>query len=52
MPNRVNLPRIADVSSWIALEDYEIGKFAGGQHAAIIKLQQRRGIGGGIGDRL
>ena len=31
MPDRVNLPRIADGGSWIALEDHQIGKLAGGQ---------------------
>ena len=38
VPDRVNLPRIADVGSRIALKYHQIGKLAGGQHAAIIEL--------------
>jgi hypothetical protein len=52
MLDRVNFPRIADVDSWIALKDHQIRKLAGSQHSAIIELQQRRRIGGSVGNRL
>src|SRR5215467_11135980 len=52
MPDRVNLPRTANVGSRIALKDHQVRKLACGQHSAIIQFEQRCGVRGGVVDRL
>jgi hypothetical protein len=42
MPDRVDLPRIADVRGRIALQHDQIRELAEDQHAAIVELEQRR----------
>jgi hypothetical protein len=38
VPDCVNFSRIGDVASWISVEHDQVGKFAVGQYATIIKL--------------
>src|SRR5262245_32504045 len=39
VPNRVNLSRIGDVSTWVSIKYDQIGKLASGHATAIIQLQ-------------
>src|SRR5258708_26506492 len=52
MPDRVDLSRIRDVTSRVAVKYHQIGKLARGQYAAIIKLRQFRGVRFSGRDRL